>query len=87
MSAISIKLIYGLEPKTKMETRGSEWERAERVAWRNLVLWIDAALSATAAGLQTIEEAFFAHLLVDNRRVIDIARGGELVYKQLGSGR
>jgi len=35
--------------------------RAERVAWRNLVLWLDAALSAASVGLQTITEAFFAH--------------------------
>lgn len=38
--------------------------QAERVAWRNLVLWIDAALSAANAGLQTITEAFFAHTIV-----------------------
>ncbi len=38
--------------------------RAERVAWRNLVLWIDAALSAASVGLQTITEAFYAHAVV-----------------------
>lgn len=40
------------------------WERAERVAWRHLVLWVDAACSATSAGLQTMSEAFLAHTLV-----------------------
>lgn len=39
-------------------------QQAERVAWRNLVLWIDAALSAAAVGLQTITEAFYAHTVV-----------------------
>lgn len=39
-------------------------EQAERVAWRNLVLWIDAALSAATIGVQTITEAFFAHTIV-----------------------
>ncbi len=39
-------------------------QQAERVAWRNLVLWIDAALSATTIGVQTISEAFFAHTIV-----------------------
>lgn len=39
-------------------------QQAERVAWRNLVLWIDAALSATTIGVQTITEAFFAHTIV-----------------------
>lgn len=38
--------------------------QAERVAWRNLVLWIDAALSAATIGVQTISEAFFAHTIV-----------------------
>jgi len=38
--------------------------QAERVAWRNLVLWIDAALSAAAVGLQRITEAFYAHTVI-----------------------
>jgi hypothetical protein len=40
------------------------WEQAERVAWRHLVLWVDAACSAAGAGLQTMSEAFLAHTLV-----------------------
>lgn len=41
-----------------------QWEQAERVAWRHLVLWVDAACSAASAGLQTMSEAFLAHTLV-----------------------
>ena len=41
-----------------------ESEQAERVAWRHLVLWVDAACSATSAGMQTMSEAFLAHTLV-----------------------
>jgi hypothetical protein len=47
-------------------------DHAERVAWRNLLLWVDAALSAAAINLQTLGEAFFAHVLVpdeNGRRV------------------
>ena len=40
------------------------WEQVERVAWRHLVLWVDAACSAAGAGLQTMSEAFLAHMLV-----------------------
>jgi hypothetical protein len=49
-------------------------EQAERVAWRNLVLWVDAALSAAAIGLQTITEAFFAHAVAasDGERMIEV---------------
>ena len=61
-----------------------QWERAERVAWRHLVLWVDAALSAATAGVQKISEAFLAHTLVRNEqgqimRVVeqmDAAAGG-----------
>lgn len=50
--------------------------QAERVAWRILFLWVDAALAAVSIGAQSIEEAFFAHLIVQNTdgqegRVID----------------
>jgi hypothetical protein len=45
-----------------------ELARAERVAWRHLVLWVDAACSAATAGLQTMSEAFFAHVLVKDDR-------------------
>lgn len=48
--------------------------QAERVAWRNLHLWIDAALSAASVGLQTITEAFFAHAVVGagGERMIEV---------------
>lgn len=62
-------------------------EQAERVAWRNLLLWIDAALSAAQAKLQTITEAFFAHAVVrtDNgsRRMIEVIEEGQ---SYLGNG-
>lgn len=38
--------------------------QAERVAWRNLALWIDAALSAATIGLRTIAETFAGDRLV-----------------------
>lgn len=75
-------------------------EQAERVAWRVLHLWIDAALSAVSLGAQTIEEAFFAHLMVTTEdgsqgRLVDYVttlaaeRGGMLpstTQRLLGSG-
>jgi hypothetical protein len=60
-------------------------DQAERVAWRNLALWIDAALSASSVGLQTITEAFFAHAIVstEGARMIEVV---EAFQSQLGSG-
>lgn len=59
--------------------------QAERVAWRNIVLWIDAALSAASVGLQTITEAFFAHAVVgeNGTRMIEVV---ESCQSQLGAG-
>lgn len=56
----------------------SKWGlvQAERVAWRQLILWVDAALSAASAGMQKVSEAFLAHTLVRGqdgtvRRMVD----------------
>lgn len=71
--------------------------QAERVAWRNLALWIDAALSAASIGLRTIAETFAGDRLVtddagNTMRVNDLLqsadgvlpRGGRLLL--LGAG-
>lgn len=60
-------------------------EQAERVAWRNLILWVDAALSAATSGLQTITEAFFAHTIAgeQGQRMIEVV---ERAQAQLGPG-
>ena len=66
------------------------WEQAERVAWRHLLLWVDAACSAANAGLQTMSEAFLAHALVTGpdgkvRRVVELldAEAGAGGYRAL----
>lgn len=41
-----------------------EQEQAARVAWRHLILWAEATLSAVDAGLYTLQEAFFAHTMI-----------------------
>ncbi len=56
--------------------RQKELEQAERVAWRQVVLWVDAACSAATVGVQRMSEAFLAHTLIrssDGRvmRVVD----------------
>lgn len=38
--------------------------QAERVAWRHLVLWVDAACAASTIGVQRMSEAFLAHTLI-----------------------
>lgn len=52
---------------------------AARVAFRNLVLWVDSACAAAAVGLRPMSEAFFADLVVTDpdtgqaRRMYEIA--------------
>jgi hypothetical protein len=49
-------------------------EQAERVAWRQIILWVEAGLNMAASGVQTVEEAFFAHSVLPgtHARVIDV---------------
>lgn len=62
-------------------------EQSERVAWRQLVLWVDAACSTAASGTQRMSEAFFAHTLIKteqgDRRLIEIV--GEQMPKLLAN--
>lgn len=51
--------------------------RAERVAWRIVLDWIDAALSAVSIGAQTIDEAFYAHTVIET---VDGQRGRLIDY-------
>ena len=69
-SKVSVPIRLEVSIKSVAEALGwktpSEWgwAQAERVAWRHLVLWVDAACSASGAGMQTMSEAFLAHTLV-----------------------
>lgn len=72
--------LVGVYQKKRKGGKGGGYKpdraQAERVAWRILYLWIDAALAAVSIGAQSIEEAFFAHLIVADTdgqegRVID----------------
>jgi len=39
-------------------------EQAARVAWRHLILWAEASLAASDAGIYSLQEAFFAHTMI-----------------------
>ena len=58
--------------------QASPWGRkqAERVAWRNLLLLIDASLAVAALNLRPIRETFLADLLVEedgrSRRFVEV---------------
>lgn len=83
-------LIYGrlFGPTKPADQAPGKRAQAERVAWRHLVLWVDAACTAAGSGLQTVSEAFLAHVLIRGTdggdvRVVDhlgtLAPGGNWV--------
>lgn len=62
--------------------------QAERVAWRQLLLLVEAALASAAIGLQTLEESFYAHTMIQlgdgtPTRAIDMV---QTVQKRIGAG-
>jgi hypothetical protein len=70
--------------------KDSAWlaAQSERVAWRQLYILCEAALMAAAIGLQTLEEAFFAHQMLSlpnggTLRAIDAAT---MAFRQLKAG-
>jgi hypothetical protein len=60
--------------------------QAERIAWRHLVLWVDAACTAASVGIQTMREAFFAHTLIRDEHG-KIGRLGDFVKTLEASGQ
>lgn len=67
----------------KARGTGGDPGRAERVAWRILLDWIDASLSAVSIGAQTIEEAFYAHTVIET---VDGQRGRLIDYVETIKG-
>jgi hypothetical protein len=51
----------------RQKKRAPAGDNAERVAWRVLYLWIDAALAAVSIGAQSLDDAFLAHMVIPNR--------------------
>jgi hypothetical protein len=57
-------LVWHKSPARTSHTRTPDRDQAERTAWRALLTWIEASLLAVQLGAQSLEEAFFANLLV-----------------------
>ena len=57
-----------LIPQFHMRDEGWKAAQAERVAWRHILLLVEAALAAADSQVQTLEQALFAHSLVDTPR-------------------
>lgn len=69
----------------KAKKKGVNMDQAERVAWRVLYLWIDAALAAVSIGAQSIEDAFLAHMVITDA-LGHTARVGDHMRDALSAG-
>ena len=84
---VSIRAIAdALYPEYGGQLPEYRWQQAERVAWRHLVLWVDAACAATSAGLQSMSEAFLAHALVRSPTDGSVKRVIEMLDDAAGTG-
>lgn len=68
----------------RQRSEGLDPAQVERVAWRHIVLLVEAGLVAAEAGITRVSEFFLAHTLVqvpggEPARVLDVLRrGGDL---------
>jgi len=52
-------------------TKRSDWEgQAKRVAWRQILRWIEAQLAMTETGMVKIQEVFMPYLIVDKNKTL-----------------
>lgn len=56
------QLLYAIPDGDEMPM--THWNQAKRVAWRNLVLWVDAALAAAQTGIKPLSECFLADIQI-----------------------
>lgn len=61
--AVLTKIIRMRDTK-RARRKTPDMDQAERVSWRALLFWIEASMMAVQLGAQSMEEAFFAHLVV-----------------------
>lgn len=61
------------------------WEQGCREKWRALLLCIKAKLEAVESKIETFEDAFLAHIIVDDGRTVAEAIGGRLAEIYAGN--
>lgn len=75
--AFATRKVRGRTVKNSPEQQQREWEQACRSRWRALALAIKAKLVTVESGIETLEEAFLAHIVVPSdgrsRRFADVA--------------
>lgn len=89
--------VRGKLVKAEPERQQRDWEQACRTHWRALCLCIKAKLVSVESGVESFEEAFLAHIVVNDggkaKRFAEVAIGairdsytGQPLRPMLGSG-
>lgn len=84
------KKVHGWMQDCSSEEQTKRWEQACRERWRALVLVLKAKLVSVESKVETVEEAFLAHLVVNDagrsRRFADVIVS-QMIAHQNGGGR
>jgi hypothetical protein len=60
-----------LQSRRKRHTIRSDWEaQAKRVAWRQILRWVEAQLALVETGMVVIQEVFTPYLIVDKTKTL-----------------
>ena len=70
------KEMQRLRTRNQIPPRFCNYEQAERIAWRNVLLWVKAQMAMIETGQITLPEAFFAYAITAN---------GDTLYHSLES--
>lgn len=64
-------ILQTINSRKKRHTIRSDWEgQAKRVAWRQILRWIEAQLALTETGMARLHEVFMPYLLVDKGQTL-----------------
>lgn len=80
-SAYAKKKVRGWMHDCTPEEQGKRWEQACRERWRALALTLKAKLVSVESKVETVEEAFLAHMVVNDAG--RSRRFGEVIVEQM----
>lgn len=70
LTEFETRVVRGRKVKASPEQQQREWEQACRQKWRALVLALKSKFVSIESGIETVEEAFLAHVVLPNRQTV-----------------
>jgi len=64
-------VLHTIQSKKKRHTVRSDWEAmAKRIAWRQILRWVEAQLALVETGMVKIQEVFTPYLIVNKTKTL-----------------